>query len=363
MSLQRQVMFWVGALIAFIIVFWVLHEVLLPFVAAMALAYFLNPVADRLERLGVNRLVATLLIIGLFLLVFVIAAIVLVPILASQMFLFIQRLPGYINRLQELLVTPENKELLRRLFGDNVPDFQKSVGDLVTQGAVWLGTFLQSLWSGGRALINIFAIVIITPVVAAYVLLDWRKMLARIDSWLPLKNREVIRQLGRDMDRAVAGFVRGQASVALILGSFYAVSLTLTGLNFGLLIGFMAGLLTFVPYVGSLFGLVVATGVALVQFWPDWAMVVTVMAIFIVGQFVEGYILAPNLVGQNIGLHPVWLMFALFAFGYLFGFVGLLLAVPLAAATGVLVRFAIAQYLASPLYTGEARRRLPPGER
>jgi predicted PurR-regulated permease PerM len=363
MSLQRQLLFWVGALIAFIAVFWVLHEVLLPFVVAMALAYFLNPVADRLERLGVDRLVATLIIIGLFLLVFVIAAIVLVPILASQMFSFIQRLPGIINRIQELLVTPENKELLRRLFGDNVPDFQKSVGDLVTQGAVWLGGFLQSLWSGGRALINVFAIIVITPVVAAYMLLDWRKMLDRIDSWVPVKNRDVIRRLGHDMDRAVAGFVRGQASVALILGSFYAVALTLAGLNFGLLIGVMSGLLTFVPYVGSLFGLIVAGGVAVVQFWPDWTMIVTIIVIFIGGQFVEGYILAPNLVGQSIGLHPVWLMFALFAFGYLFGFVGLLLAVPLAAAIGVLVRFGIKQYLASPLYTGESRHRLPPGDR
>jgi len=313
--------------------------------------------------LGVNRLVATLIIIGLFVLVFVVAAIVLVPILGSQMFSFIQRLPGYISRLQELLITPENKELLRRLFGDNTPDFQKSVGDLMTQGAGWLGTFLQSLWSGGHALISVFAIIIITPVVAAYMLLDWGKMLDRIDSWLPLKYRATIRQLGRDMDRAVAGFVRGQASVGLILGSYYAVSLTLAGLNFGLLIGFMAGILTFVPYVGSLFGLVVATGVAVVQFWPDWTMILTVMAIFFVGQFIEGYILAPYLVGQNIGLHPVWLMFALFAFGYLFGFVGLLVAVPLAAATGVLVRFAIAEYLASPLYTGEPRRRQPPSAR
>jgi predicted PurR-regulated permease PerM len=363
MNLQRQVFFWIGALIAFIVVIWILHEILLPFVAGMALAYFLNPVADRLERMGISRLVATLLILGLFVLVFLSVVIVLVPILGSQLFSFIQRLPGYIIRLQELVITPENKEWLQRLLGDRLPDFQKTVGDLVTQGAIWLGGFLQGLWSGGRALINVFAILIITPVVAAYMLIDWPKMLERIDSWLPRKNRDVIRSIGRDMDRAVAGFVRGQASVALILGSFYAVSLTLSGLNFGLLIGVVAGVLTFVPYVGSLFGLVVATGVALVQFWPEWTSIVTVMIIFFVGQFVEGYILAPKLVGESIGLHPVWLMFALFAFGYLFGFVGLLLAVPLAAAFGVLVRFALAQYMASPLYTGEARKRLPPGDR
>jgi predicted PurR-regulated permease PerM len=350
-------MFWVGALIALILVFWILHEVMLPFVAGIALAYFLSPVADRLERLGVDRLVATLIILLIFLFVFVIVAITLVPILSSQLFGFIQRLPQYIIRLQELLITPENKEWLQRLLGDRLPDLQKSVGDLVSQGASWLGTFLTSLWSGGRALISVFSIVIVTPVVAAYMLIDWPKAVRRIDSWLPRKNRETIRQLARDMDNAVAGFVRGQASVALILGAFYSVSLTAIGLSFGLLIGVIAGLLTFVPYVGSLFGLVVATGVAVVQFWPDYNWIVVAASVFLVGQFVEGYILSPKLVGESIGLHPVWLMFALFAFGYLFGFVGLMLAVPLAAATGVLVRFALAQYLASPLYTGEPRRR------
>jgi predicted PurR-regulated permease PerM len=247
--------------------------------------------------------------------------------------------------------------------GDRMPDLQKTVSDLVAQGAGWFVSFLQSLWSGGRALISIFAFIIITPVVAVYVLYDWPKMVARVDSWIPRTHRELIRSLARDMDLAVAGFVRGQSSVALILGSYYAVALTITGLNFGLLIGFMAGLLTFIPYVGSMFGLVVATGVALVQFWPELTPIFVVIGIFLFGQFVEGYILAPKLVGESIGLHPVWLMFSLLAFGALFGFVGLLLAVPLAAAVGVLVRFGLAQYLASPIYTGEPRRRASSGER
>ncbi len=363
MSLQRQAIFWASALIVFIFFLWLLHEMLLPFVAGMALAYFLTPVADRMERLGVNRLVATLIIIGLVVLLFVLAAIVLVPILGSQMFAFIQRMPGYIVRLQELVVTSENKEWLQRLMGDRMPDLQKTVSDLVAQGASWFGAFLQSLWSGGRALISIFAFLIITPVVAVYVLYDWPEMVARVDSWIPRKHRGQIRALASDMDLAIAGFVRGQSSVALILGSYYAVALTIAGLNFGLLIGFMAGLLTFIPYVGSMFGLVVATGVALVQFWPELTPIFVVIGIFLFGQFVEGYILSPKLVGESIGLHPVWLMFSLLAFGVLFGFVGLLLAVPLAAAVGVLVRFALAQYLASPIYTGEPRRRSSSGER
>jgi predicted PurR-regulated permease PerM len=254
-------------------------------------------------------------------------------------------------------MTEENKQWLQRLVGDRVPDMQKTVGDLVGQGATWLGTFLVSLWSGGRALVSIFALVIITPIVAFYVLYDWHKMVRKVDSWLPVRYRRTIRGLGREIDRAIAGFLRGQATLCLILGFYYAVALTLSGLNFGLLIGFSAGILSFIPYVGSLSGLVIATGIAIAQFWPDWGSIAVVVGIFLVGQFVEGYILSPKLVGESVGLHPVWLMFSLFAFGYLFGFVGLLLAIPLAAAVGVLVRFGLSQYLASPLYTGRTARR------
>jgi len=193
----------------------------------------------------------------------------------------------------------------------------------------------------------------VTPVVAFYLLSDWDRMVRAVDNWIPLQHRETVHGLVREMDDAIAGFVRGQTAVCLILGSFYAVALTLTGLNFGLLIGLVSGIITFIPYVGSMTGLVLAAGVAIAQFWPEYTPILVVLGIFFVGQFLEGYVLAPKLVGESIGLHPVWLMFALFAFGYLFGFVGLLIAVPLAAVIGVLVRFALRRYLESPFYTGE----------
>jgi predicted PurR-regulated permease PerM len=216
---------------------------------------------------------------------------------------------------------------------------------------------LQGLWSGGRALISLFAVVVVMPIVAFYVLVDWHRMVSKVDSWVPVRHRETVRGLAREIDDALAGFIRGQAFVILFLGCFYAVSLTLIGLNFAFLIGFGAGLLSFIPYVGSMTGLLIAGGVAFAQFWPDWVLIAGVIMIFFVGQFIEGYILQPKLVGDRVGLHPVWLMFALFAFGYLFGFVGLLLAVPLAAAAGVLIRFALRQYLTSPIYTGRPGRR------
>lgn len=350
MTLTRQMTFWVLTLLAGVVVLWILREILLPFVAGMALAYLLDPVANRLERMGVNRLGASLVIIGAFLLGFVILILIFVPILTAQLGAFVEKLPGYVGRIQSVAMDP-NKEWLRKIVGEGVAEAQ--IGDLMKQGAGWITAFLRSLWSGGQALIAIFSLVVVTPVVAFYLLCDWNRIVAAVDQWIPLQHRETVRGLAREMDDAIAGFVRGQTAVCLILGSFYAVALTVSGLNFGLLIGLVSGLITFIPYVGSMTGLILAGGVAIAQFWPEYTSILIVIGIFFVGQFLEGYVLAPKLVGESIGLHPVWLMFALFAFGYLFGFVGLLIAVPLAAMIGVLARFALRQYLASPFYTGE----------
>jgi predicted PurR-regulated permease PerM len=359
MLVHRQVGFWLLALVLVALGLFVLRDVLLPFVAGLALAYLLDPLADRLQKLGLGRLGATVVILGLFVLLFVLALVLVIPLMAHQLAGLIGNLPSYVARLQELVVR-QGGPLLERLGGaEALPDMQKSVGDLVGQSAAWLGAFLQSLWSGGQAIISIFSLLVVTPVVAFYLLIDWDRMVATVDSWVPLRHRETVRRLAREMDAAIAGFVRGQAAVCLILGTFYAVGLWLIGLNFGALIGMLSGLLTFVPYVGSLTGLVLSLGVALVQFWPDWTMILATLGIFFFGQFVEGNILSPKLVGASIGLHPVWLMFALLAFGSLFGFVGLLLAVPLAAAAGVLARFALQRYLESPLYQDE-RLVLPP---
>jgi predicted PurR-regulated permease PerM len=349
MTLTRQMTFWGLTLVVGVLSLWILREILLPFVAGMALAYLLDPLANRLERMGVNRLVATLAIVGAVVLVFVLLILIFVPVLFGQVGAFLEKLPDNISRLQAL-VMESNREWLRKLLGEGVADVQ--VSDLVKQGAGWITTFIRSLWSGGQALISIFSLVVITPVVAFYLLYDWDRMVTAVDGWIPVQHRDTVRGLVREMDDAIAGFVRGQTGVCLILGSFYAVSLTVAGLNFGLLIGLVSGIITFIPYVGSMTGLVLAAGVAIAQWWPEYTPILIVLTIFFVGQFLEGYVLAPKLVGESVGLHPVWLMFALFAFGSLFGFVGLLIAVPLAAIIGVLVRFALRRYLASPLYTG-----------
>jgi predicted PurR-regulated permease PerM len=357
-TLRRQALFWGAAAVALIIFLYVFSGILLPFVAGMALAYFLDPVADRLQRLGLTRLMATIVILFAFIIVLVLAIVVLVPVLASQMADFAAKLPEYVTRLQSL-VTNFDPQWLERRFGVDAAGLKEGLNSLLTSGFGLLTTLFQSIWSSGMALVSVVSLLVVTPVVAFYMLLDWDRMIAVVDSWVPRDHVETVRAIFSDINTATAGFVRGQGTLCLVLGCMYAVGLTLTGLNFGILIGLFAGLISFIPYVGSLTGLVLAVGVAFVQFWPDWIMVVVVAFVFFAGQFIEGNILQPKLVGKSVGLHPVWLRFALFAFGALFGFVGLLIAVPAAAAIAVLVRFALSRYLESPLYKGTGDEEAP----
>jgi len=360
-SLRRQAAFWFVALAVFVLFLWLFRDILLPFILGMALAYFLDPVADRLERLGLSRLVATIAIVIAAVLVFVLALVLLVPALLAQLASFLDRLPAYVSRLQQLALSLLDTRVGHALAPEGAG---VALDGLVRQGVAWVGTVAGSLWAGGRALVGVVSIMVVTPVVAFYLLYDWDRMLAQADAWIPRDHLAEIRALAAEVNAAMSGYIRGQAAVCVILGVFYALALTLVGLNFGLLIGVVTGLISFVPFVGSIIGFVLAVGLALVQFWPSWPWVLAVIVIFAVGQFVEGNILQPRLVGASVGVHPVWLMFALFAFGSLFGFVGLLLAVPLAAAVAVLMRFIARRYRASALYLGKGPREpdlfLPP---
>jgi predicted PurR-regulated permease PerM len=192
--------------------------------------------------------------------------------------------------------------------------------------------------------------VIVTPIVKFYLLYYWKQMIAVVDNWVPPARREVVRGLANEIDDTVRGFVRGQSAICIVLAVFYGASLWLIGLKHGVLVGFAAGLISFIPYLGSLSGLAVSTCIAIAQFWPNWTPIVLVPLVFFAGQSLADYVLAPFLVGRRVHLNPVWMIFALFTFGYLFGFVGLLIAVPAAAAIGVLARFALGQYYASSFY-------------
>ncbi len=351
MTLQRQVSFWLISFLAFVVALWLLSPILLPFIAGLVLAYFLDPVADALERMGLPRVAATLVILGLSILLLVLVLLLIVPILGDQIVKFAGDLPT----LMRALLARFNEaapQWIKDAIAKSGTDVQGSVSDIAGKAAGWTATLVASVWSGGLALVNIISLIVVTPIVAFYLLADWDKIVAKVDGWLPRDHADAIRTIAADMDAAMAGFIRGQGTVCLLLGVMYALALSIAGLKFGLVIGLAAGLLSFIPFVGALLGGIMAIGVGLVQFWPDYVSMLVIVGIFAVGQFIEGNFLSPKLVGGSIGLHPVWLMFALFAFGYIFGFVGLLLAVPMAAAAGVLVRFALAQYLASKLYRG-----------
>jgi predicted PurR-regulated permease PerM len=351
MLFERNIVFWIAALAVFVGLLWLLSPILLPFVLGMAIAYVLDPLANQLSKRGVGRLLAALIILSGFAVALILLVLLIAPVIASQLSGFIDNVPVYALRLQAFVSDPTHP-WIKRIIGDNLNGADKSVGDLMRETVSYLTGMLATLWTKGQALISIFLLLIITPVVAFYLICDWDRMVRAVDQLVPLSQRETVRNLGREIDATISAYVRGQTGLCLILGSYYAVALTLAGLSFGLLIGVVSGLISFIPYVGSLTALVLSLSVALAQFAPDWARIVIVAGIVLFGQFLEGNVLAPKLVGKSVGLHPVWLMFALFAFGYLFGFVGLLLAVPLAAASGVVVRFALQQYLASPLYTG-----------
>lgn len=351
-SVEKQTMFWLAAAALLALFLFVFSSVLLPFVAGFTLAYLLDPLADRLQRWGINRLIGSLIILALAVLVTIILGVAILPRLIAQLGDFAARLPSYFNTARELVQTRIEPFFAR--FDNQVQpqQLQDSLAPLIGKITSLFGNMLSSVISGGQALLDIVSLLVVTPVVAFYMLVDWDRMIATIDGYVPPRHRDTVRMLAHQIDRAIGGFIRGQALVCLFLGTWYAVGLTLCGLSYGVLIGVIAGVLTVIPYVGSLTGLILASGVAISQFWPDFVQIGLVLAVFFSGQFLEGNILSPKLVGDAVGLHPVWLMFALLAAGSVFGFVGLLIAVPIAATIGVLTRFALGRYLHSPLYLG-----------
>jgi predicted PurR-regulated permease PerM len=356
MNIQRQIAVWVGVILLAVFVIWLLSNILLPFVAGLAIAYFLDPFADRLEARGLSRLMATTVISVFFTILAVALAILVLPLIYQQTIAFIDVFPSLIKSARGFLMEASNGRLAMLIGRQS--DVQKAVSEVTSGGLSWLLSLLPSIGSQGLALVGLISLVVVTPVVAFYMLLDWDRMVARVDELLPRQHAETIRSLALEIDEVLSGFVRGQGTVCLLLGIFYGIGLSLAGLKFGLVIGIMTGILTFIPYLGSVTGFIVSTALACFQFWPNYGQIGIVIGIFAVGQFVEGNFLAPKLVGGRVRLHPVWVMFALFAFGALFGFAGALLAVPVAAALGVLARFAVSRYEQSRAYLGEK----PPGD-
>lgn len=350
MSREKKVIFWLIGLAVFLAVLNALIGVLLPFVAGLAIAYFLDPVADKLENWGASRGVATTIIVAGFFVIVVGILILLFPLLQAQVVSLASLLPDLVEKARAYA-----QPFLERLQADWAPDaldrLKAAARSYAGAAIKWLSGMIGGLWQGGLAFFNLMSLIIITPVVAFYLLRDYDAIVEWVDSYLPLDARPTIHQQFRAIDDAIAGFVRGQASVCLVLVVWYGAALTVVGLKSGLLVGLGAGAISFIPYVGAATGLIVGLAIALAQF-PEWAPIILVGLIFIIGQTAESYVLTPRLVGDRIGLHPVWIIFALLAGGALMGFTGVLLAVPAAAIIGVLTRFGLSWYLNSPFYSG-----------
>lgn len=364
---QKQFQYWGIAALVLGFLLWGLGDVLVPFILGGAIAYLLDPIADKLEAWGLSRIMATVTITLSGILIFVLLFLLVLPTLIGQLGQLISQIGEIVEEL------PETWMKLKQWLEGRFPQLDIQGGFLEEQ-LTSLGSAIQSrggdlvtaLLSSAQGIINVIVLVVIVPVVTFYMLMDWDRMVAQIDSLLPLDHRDTLRNLARQIDRTLASFIRGQGTVCLILGTYYAVALMIAGLNFGLIVGFIAGLISFIPYVGALVGGVLAIGLALFQWWSgteivdgetiqtgiNWLRIGIVAAIFALGQFFEGNILTPKLVGSSVGLHPVWLILALSVFGSLFGFVGMLIAVPVAAVIGVVARFLIAEYKSGQLYKG-----------
>jgi predicted PurR-regulated permease PerM len=346
LPVRDQVKYWGIATAVFLIVLWYLGDVILPFVLGGAVAYFLDPIADRLEKMGASRALATAIITIVAVFVFVLLVLLVVPSLIEQSLALFEVIPKAFEDLRAFLTT-RFPDLL-----DSSSTLHKSlqtVGDTIQDKG---GELLQAIFTSAMSIINVVMLLVIVPVVAFYLLYDWDNMVAKIDDMLPRDHAPVIRRLAGEIDTTLASFIRGMGTVCLVLGTYYAVTLMLVGLQFGLVVGFIAGALTFIPYVGAFVGGALAIGLGLFQFWGEWGSLGLVAGIFVLGQVIEGNVLTPKLVGSSVGLHPVWLIFALSVFGTLFGFVGMLVAVPVAAALGVVARFLIDNYKDSRLYRG-----------
>lgn len=343
---KQQVTYWGIASAIFLVALWYLGDVLLPFIVGGAIAYGLDPLADRLEARGLGRAAATTVITLFALFIFIIAILLVIPLLINQTVALIGFAPELFDQLRVALT-----ERFPQLMDENSTLRQSlsSIADLIQSRG---GELFQQVVSSVAGVINFVVFIVVVPVVAFYLLLDWDRMIAQIDSLLPRDHAPTVRKLAAEVDRTLASFVRGQLTVCGILGTFYAVMLMLVGLQFGVVVGAIAGLISFIPYIGALIGGALAIGLALFQFWNDPIWIGAVAAVFGAGQMLEGNVLTPKLVGSSVGLHPVWLLLALSAFGSIYGFVGMLVAVPVAAMIGVLIRFVVGEYKASRLYRG-----------
>ncbi|HYM72555.1 MAG TPA: AI-2E family transporter [Stellaceae bacterium] len=341
-------LFWLVAILLVVVALGMLQNILLPFVAGVVIAFILAPAVSRLERLGVRRSLASVLVLLLFLVGVALIFVLLVPLIQGQIVQLIAKVPSLVALLQDYLGRAM-MILQEQLPAEEMAKLRDLVGTKVGEALAWVASLLQGAITSSIAILNIVSLVIVTPIVTFFLLRDWERIVAQIDSCLPRQSLNTVRAQARIIGDMLVGFIHGQALVCLILAIYYGVALSVAGLQSGLALGLLIGVLAVIPILGAALGFVLALSLAASQY-GTWEAILTVVVIFAVGQAAEGNFLTPKLVGDRINLHPVWVLFALFAGATLFGFVGVLFAVPAAAVIGVLVRFALLRYRRSAVY-------------
>jgi predicted PurR-regulated permease PerM len=343
-----RLLFWLVVILLFVVALVLLQSILLPFVAGIIIAFILAPTVARLERLGIRRSLASFAVLILFLVGLALVFVLLVPLIQNQVVALIGKVPALVSFLQDQLGRLMDL-LQQKLPADQMAKLRDMVGAKLGEALAWIASLFQGLITSSFAILNIVSLVIVTPIVTFLLMRDWDKLVAQIDSYLPRQSLGTVREQARIVSDMLVGFVHGQALVCLILAIYYGTTLSFAGLESGLALGLLIGVLAIIPILGGATGFVLALGLAASQF-GTWREIIIVCIIFAVGQGVESNFLTPKLVGDRINLHPVWVMFALFSGATLFGLVGILFAVPAAAVIGVLVRFALMRYRRSAVY-------------
>jgi len=353
LSVKAQSFFWAALGILFIIVAVLFHNMLLPFVMGAIIAYLLNPLVRILGVRGLPRWVSSLLILGIFLAVLAGIVALIAPLLVRELGDFLTHLPEYSQRVSDAVKTRLNiieaktgVDFVNKIHGS----IQDDLGKALQMSQKVMGNVAAGILMGGSAIIGFLTTTLLIPIVAYFMMKDWPRITGFVHNLIPKAHKSTVNSLLDQMDYKISGFIRGQLSVCAILGGMYAVALSLAGLEYGALIGLTTGILSVIPYVGSTLGLLVSVGVAALQTSGDLAYVGLIAVIFFTGQFIEGNFITPKLIGNSVGLHPLWIIFALMAGGSLLGLTGMLMAVPLAAIISVLIGFVIGQYKNSDFY-------------
>ena len=349
---EKPFQFWVAFAGLVIIFFWLFNPILAPFIVGFAVAYLLNPIIKKLEAKKIPRWLSSLAILSVFFLTLLIGLLVAIPILIREMIDFIKLLPNAIDWLQNWLNTTLPMVQIPTSLNDIADIDKEMLSEKAGSVFAFSKNILGNIFQGGMAIIGFISFIVLMPIVAFYLMIDWSRVVGKIDSMLPRRNEKKIHKILNDIDRSLAGFIRGQLTVCVLLGGFYAIALSAMGLQYGFFVGVASGVLTIIPYIGSLFGLVASVGLAYYQF-GGWEYPLIAFAIFMVGQLVEGNYLTPKLVGDSVGLHPLWVIFALMAGGMLLGLLGMMIAVPVAAIIAVFIRHSIDSYKGSAYYKGK----------